>query len=191
MSFLGPAMPFISAVSSIASIAGAAQQSYARYDAIRSSEELARRNARIAETDARAAAASSRMEQDQFQRRLALLQGQQRARLTKAGVTLDDGSPLLVQEDLAAEGELEALALRLQGETAVRRHLDQAGLDRFEADRHRASRAGYVFGAATSLLSSLDDVFSPPPTPGRRPEPTPRGALRPAQVFQRRSFIDI
>lgn len=83
--------------------------------------------------------------------------GRQRALYAKSGVR-PEGSPLLVQEETAALGEMDALAVRRAGDAVAARSLGEAARARA---RQRAAINSQFFQAGRTLLTGLG---SPPST---------------------------
>jgi hypothetical protein len=117
---------------------GAAANKTAKYQA-----EIMRQNADI--TRQRAA-----VEEDKYRRQTAKLLGRQRALFANSGVSLE-GSPLLAQEDTAANAELEALTIKHSGDLDAAAQLNDAMLTRLKG---RNALIGGVTGAGESLLGS-------------------------------------
>jgi len=90
----------------------------------------------------------SAAEEDRYRRQTAKLLGRQRALIAGGGVSLE-GSPLLAQEETAANAELEALTIRHSGDLEAAAQLNRAMLTRLEG---RAALIGGVTGAGRSLL---------------------------------------
>jgi len=121
---------------------GKSQAAWNKYNA-----QVAERNAKAAKAVAEAEAARKRRETQRLLRR-------QRAVYGKAGVTFE-GSPLLVMEDTAAEGELDALLIEYRGLTQKQAYRSQAETDRMRAQQAKA--AGW-YGAGTSLLGAASNT---------------------------------
>ena len=95
-----------------------------------------------------------------FRRRQARFSGRQRALFGGAGVTFE-GTPLLVQEDTAAEIELAALNIRAGGAVEATRLEQQATFQRRFGSS--ASRAG-TLRAGSTLLTGFGLGFGGNPT---------------------------
>ncbi|MCD6149205.1 hypothetical protein J7J13_00265 [bacterium] len=100
---------------------GQSQAAWNKYNA-----QVAKRNAKAAKAVAEAEAARKRRETQR-------LLGRQRAVYGKAGVTFE-GSPLLVMEDTAAEGELDELLIKYRGLSQSQAYSSQVELDRMKAN---------------------------------------------------------
>jgi len=128
----------------------AAGSAYGAYTQGQNQAAMADYNAKLAERDARIAKQNAEHEASQKRRETQRLLGRQRALYGKAGVTME-GSPLMVQEETAAEGEMDALmiergyALREQSYTA------EATLHRMKG---RTARSSGMWGAGSTLLTA-------------------------------------
>lgn len=130
-------------VSALVSAYGQVQQgknedAWAKYNA-----KMAERDARTAEENAKYAAAQKRRETER-------MLGKQRALYGKAGVTME-GSPLIVAQNTAAEGEMDALMIERGYAIEAIRYRSEKSL--FRARGSAAKRAGY-WGAGTTLLTA-------------------------------------
>ena len=94
-------------------------------------------------------------QEEDFRRRASRLKAERRAGLGAQGVT-GEGTPLLVDEDIAAEAELQALRIRNGGQVNETRLRQQAGLT---AAGGAAKRKAGFFRAGASLLSGLNEAF--------------------------------
>ena len=112
-------------------------------------------NARLAEQQAAAERSKAKLEEARHRRKVEKLKGTQRAMFAKAGVTME-GSPLLVMEETAAEGELDAMLIRAGGEARAAELYGEASLSRM---RGRQRRTAGVMGAGTTLLTDLGRRF--------------------------------
>jgi len=128
----------------------AAGSAYSQYSVGQQQGRMAEYNAKLAERDAKIAKQNAAYEASQKRRETERMLGRQRALYGKGGVTME-GSPLMVQEETAAEGEMDALmiergyALRTQGFEA------EAKLHRMKGSTARSAGA---WGAGTTLLTS-------------------------------------
>lgn len=103
----------------------------------------------LEENAARAREDAAREEGDQRRHNRQVL-GRQRALFAKSGVKLE-GTPLLVQEETAREGELDALSIRRSGELRAGGFHDRAGLARLQG---RSARAADMFGLGRTILTT-------------------------------------
>lgn len=91
------------------------------------------------------------LEEQSERRRSRAILGAQRAAFSRAGVTLE-GTPLLVQEETAAEAELDALTVRFGGQLNAARELARARAERFGG---RAALSAGLFRAGSTLLTGF------------------------------------
>lgn len=129
----------------------------AQASAARAQARALERNAEIAREIAAEKAGESR-------RTTKRVLGRQRALFLKSGVRLE-GTPLLVQQETAAEGELEALRIARSGDLESARLLNAARAARLQG---RAALGDAIFSVGRTLLTS---AFRPtgPSLPGPRP----------------------
>jgi len=90
-----------------------------------------------------------------FRRDVRRVKGTQRALLAKSGVKVEEGSPLLLQVETAAQAELEALTIRAGGDITSARLRQQAILQRMAG---RSARTAAGIGAGASLLSGISTI---------------------------------
>ncbi len=140
------------AVSANVSIASALFGAVSSLSQARAQKRLASRNAAIAEQNAIQAKNEAAFEESVKRSETQRLKASQRALQGASGGGVDTGSSLLVLEEQAVAGELDALTIRYKGDVAATRSLNQAGTDRFEGDL--AKQTG-VFRAGTSLLTGV------------------------------------
>lgn len=146
----------VTGLSALASAAGAVgqgmqAQKQGRFQAALARQQAVRARERAALEERRAREASDA--------NLARL----RARLGAAGVTATSGSALLLQQEQAGQGELEALLARTAGADAAAAQNARAQAD--IADGNAAFGRG-LLGAGTTLLDAAPQVF--PKTFGRK-----------------------
>ena len=118
------------------------------------SRRAANTNADIQEQNAAAARAKSNYDEQRHRESVQKMLSTQRALYGKSGVDMS-GSPLLVMEDTAAQGELDALAIRYGGDVASAQQRSAANLSRMQASDYQT--AGYL-KAGSSLLSGASDT---------------------------------
>jgi len=73
---------------------------------------MAEHNRKMAEFQAEDAIERGKVEEAEYRKQISSAIGSQRAALAAAGIQLDSGSALEVQEDTAVKGELDALTIR-------------------------------------------------------------------------------
>lgn len=95
------------------------------------------------------------IQEARFRRESARVGSRQRTLLAKAGVKTTEGTPFLLQEETAAEAELEALTLRAGGDITAARLRQEAILARM---RGQSSRTADFIGAGKSLLSGASRI---------------------------------
>ena len=111
-------------------------------------------NADVMDQEAFAAKDKAKAEEDAHRESVKRILSTQRALFAKSGVDMS-GSPLLVMEDTARQGELDALTIRYGGDVAAARARSQANLMRMQgADK---MTAGYI-GAGTTLLTGATQM---------------------------------
>lgn len=104
------------------------------------------------------ARAEARAGEEEIRRRRARDAGRLRARLAASGIDPGAGSPLLAQETLAADAELEALTARYRG-AARASDLDASASGQRLAGR--AARQASYFRAGTRLLDGASRLPEP------------------------------
>lgn len=136
----------LSAVSGTAAVSsGMAQSNMADY------------NAQVANQQRQQSIDVAKAQEDQKRRDLLRLMSSQQAALGKSGVTAE-GSPLLMFEDTAINGELDAQTIRWQGKIGAAHADSSAALSQIQGSN--AQTAGY-FGAGSSLLNGVSRVYQP------------------------------
>ena len=139
-----------------AAVAGGVS-AYGSYQQGRAQVKLARYNEQAARNAARDAQLRGREEETRFRQQLSQFKGSQRAALAGAGVTLDQGSALRIQEDTARFGELDALNVRANTQREQLSFLAQADEQQY---RRRQSRMAANLRTAGGLLSTASSVGS-------------------------------
>jgi hypothetical protein len=114
----------------------------------------AKYNAQVASVQAQQARDAAAYEEARHRERLARALGAQRAGYAHAGVAAE-GTPLLAAADSAAQGELDALAIRYSGDAAAARANSEAALQRLYARNYATS--GYM-NAGGSLLTGATGI---------------------------------
>ncbi|MCH8197034.1 MAG: hypothetical protein IH904_03025 [Proteobacteria bacterium] len=105
--------------------------------------------ARVAAQNARIARERAEVEEGEKRRENVRILAAQRAFVSKAGVQLE-GTPLLVQQETAAEGEFDALTVRFGGKLSESRELARAQAARFGG---RAARTSSLLRVGSTLLT--------------------------------------
>ena len=135
--------------------AGAGVQAYGQYQQGKQAQSQAKAqaainlfNSKVAKRQAEAEATAARFESKQAKKRAKALKGRQRALIGASGVEVE-GSPLLVQEDTAAELATEVANIRVTGQRRVKRFESQSILDISAASAAKARARG--FGQAADI----------------------------------------
>lgn len=115
----------------------------------RFAEDVADYNARVAENQAQEVITAGVEEENIQRRKTAELLSRQRAQLGAAGVELETGSALQLQEDTLTLGEADALRIRSNVESRAGALLTGAELTRQQGQF--AAQAGVMEGAGTIL----------------------------------------
>jgi len=111
--------------------------------------------AKVAEQQAASARQRAVRQEAVFRRDVKRFRGTQRALLAKSGAKVEEGSPLLLQEETAAQAELEALTIRAGGDITSARLRQRAILERMAG---RSARTAGFIGAGASLLSGVSTI---------------------------------
>lgn len=117
--------------------------------------KAANQNADIAEQNAIAAQNKAAYDETRHREGVRKLLSAQRALYGKSGVDME-GSPLLVMEDTAGQGELDALAIRYGGDIAAARDRSAANLSRMQGG---AAQTASYFQAGSTLLSGASNAY--------------------------------
>ena len=117
------------------------------------SADMARRNAQIAEEEARQTRADSYDKAVRKRQETSLLVGKQRAQAGASGAQIDSGSHLDSQLDLREKGELDALSIEEQGERAAYNQEVQAWNQRNAAQGSQARERQLRSKSSTDYLS--------------------------------------
>ena len=104
---------------------------------------------KAAKANAKAAERKAEYDEQIHRERVKQLLSKQRAMIGKSGVEMS-GSPLLLMEDTAKQGELDALAIRYGGKISASRYKAQA----------QAARTQQVLGVGSSLLTGATQAAS-------------------------------
>lgn len=126
-------------------------------------------NAALAEQEAAQARGIATSEEARFRRDMRRLAGAQRAAAASQGQDPDTGSPLLLQSELAAEAELDALAIRFGGESQAIRAENEARLQRFQGSQAQTASFFQAGASVLSGVSSAGKILSARPAPSLGP----------------------
>lgn len=116
----------------------------------------ANQNADIQEQAADAARKKAAYDEQMHRERIEKILSAQRALYGKSGVDMSSGSALLVAEDTASQGELDALAIRYGGDVDAARLRSGANLSRMQGSD--AQTAGMI-GAGATLLQGASNTM--------------------------------
>lgn len=122
---------------------GQMQQGYA-------AKQAGEYNAQMAEMNAELTLKQAAEEETKFRSMFKRQLGDMRASVGASGVQLE-GSPLEVMQDSIAQAELDATAIKTQGQRRAWALRSEAALQRYQG---AAAQQGAMFGAAGSLLSA-------------------------------------
>lgn len=118
----------------------------------KSQQRLLERNAQISEQQAIQTKQEAAFEEGVKRSETQRLKATQRAAQGASGGVVDTGSNLLVLEETATLGELDALAIRYRGDVSAQRSREQATTERFEG---KIARQTGKLEAGTSLLTGV------------------------------------
>ena len=135
------------AVSAVAGAGGAVYSGEMQKKAADYNADVANVNALMAQNKAKA-------DEQAHRAMVAKILSSQRALYGKSGLSME-GSPLLVMEDTALQGELDALTIRYGGDVAAANARSQANLQRMQG--RAAQTSGYI-SAGTTLLSGASQA---------------------------------
>ena len=113
-------------------------------------------NADVADANAKAAEDKAAYDEKMHRESVRKILASQRALYGKSGISTE-GSPLLVMEDSAIAGEMDALAIRYGGDIAAAQQRSSANLLRMQGKQART--AGYI-GAGSTLLAGAGSAVS-------------------------------
>lgn len=149
---------------------------YSAFSQAQAQEKMANYNARMAEyqaeanrRNAQAAQNAAAYQEDRHRERARKLMSSMRSLYGASGVA-EEGTPLLVMEESAANAELDAQAIRYQGNVQSMQYTSQAALDKMEANLYRmrgkqAQTAGW-WTAGSGLLTGASTFYDQGRTAG-------------------------
>jgi len=112
-------------------------------------------SARVAENDAAARADAGRAQAEKVRLAYREQRGRARAALAGSGAAVDEGSAVLIDQDITRRGEQDALTAILSGDR-------EAESSRYLAEQHRAAsknaRSAGQLGALTSVLGGAAKI---------------------------------
>ena len=133
----------------VVSAVGVVTSAYGQYEQGQAQKKWGSYSAAVAERDAETARMNAEYEAGVHRKETQRLLGRQRALYGKSGVTFE-GSPLLMMAETAAEGELDALMIKREGELRAQGYHSEATLSRM---RGRAAQSAGYYGAGSTLLT--------------------------------------
>ena len=139
----------LSALSSVLSAGGSLYEGQEAKDA-------AEYNAKVLEQDAIAAENKADYDEDAYRKQVKSFLSEQKAIIGASGVDLS-GSTLLATLDTIEQGELDALAIRAEGEEAVRGFMSAAELSR---EAGKTAETSSYFKAGSSLLTGASSFLN-------------------------------
>jgi len=151
MSFVAPAIPYISAFTQVA----AARQASA---AGKFNQAVQNRNAQIATQEAEQIEQQKEFDIGTFEQKFSRLQGETKTNILKSGVTLE-GSGLRILRANAEQAEIEKDIIDYNAKIGQAKKFEEANFSRIQGQvaRQQAKSAelGYYAGAGTSLLKAF------------------------------------
>jgi len=156
--------PLIQAVIAVASTAFTIQQQRAQG---KFQKDIGEFNARVAENEAEDVRTAATEAENVQRQKTAQLLSKQRAQLGAAGVGIEFGSALQLQEDTVTLGEADALRIRSQGGQQFQALTTEASLSRrqgsFAEAASRTAAAGSLLSGTAKVLGTgvADKWFSP------------------------------
>jgi multidrug efflux pump subunit AcrA (membrane-fusion protein) len=126
--------------------------------------KMARYNAQVAEQNAAAAQRQAEADAARRERQVQQQLAKRRTAYASAGVSID-GSPLDLLEDVAMEGQLDALGIRQRGLAEARQYSIAASSDRFKAStalEEGLLGAGQQIASGASRIAGKYDPGGPP-----------------------------
>jgi len=143
-------------------LGGMALSGFGQFQAAQAADANNSFNARLQELNARQAEANAKLSRlsaqeaadrsrDATRRRI----GSIRAVQAKSGVVTTEGSPLLVQQEQASEGDYEASKILYQGELDAQGFGNQVTSSRLKAQANRSNRSGTFANVVSSVAPVL------------------------------------
>ena len=142
-------------LAAVASIASAGFGVISSISQAKSQQKIAERNAQIAEQQALQIEQEAAFEESLKRSQTQKLKARQRAAQGASGGPVGEFSNLLVLEESAVLGEIDALTIRYRGDVAAGRARAQAATDRFGG---KVARQTGLLKAGTSLLTGVTAV---------------------------------
>jgi len=125
----------------------------------RSESRMHAYNAALQEREAQAIEQKAKFESWRQAKEARRIRGKLRTQIAASGATLEEGAPLLLEEEQLAELELENLLIGYEGRKKAARARSQAELDRLSGrlakQRGKAARKASYFRAGGTLLTGF------------------------------------
>ncbi len=131
------------------SAAGAAMSAYGQYRQGEAAKAAGSAAEDIAAANAEAIEKKTTYEEEMQRDKLKKIMGRQRALYAKAGVNINEGSPLLMLMETAEEGERDVQAIRYTGEVNRATALNQGRMAAFQGEQ--SYNAGMISAGSTFL----------------------------------------
>lgn len=148
--------------STVVSAQGAAKQSEATADAAMYNAGVARNNQIIADRYAQMELERGKIDEQTNRMKLHQAEGSQRAALAASGVTIDSGSPLALQSDLARAGETDSLTIRNNALKSAYQYRVGATSDAAQADLYsmqaQSAKSAGNYNVAASIIGGASSV---------------------------------
>lgn len=145
------------------SAAGSIQQGRVAHAEAKSQAAMSQYNARIMEREAEAIRQKAAFDQKRQAKEAERIKSRMRTKMAGSGVMQGVGTELLLEEEQAAELELDNLLIGYGAEVEARRAESQAKMDmaqgRIYRQRGRAARTAGYMGAGTSLLTGFGSYY--------------------------------
>jgi hypothetical protein len=148
-------MGILSVIGMIVSLISTAVGAISAIDAANKQKEALDYNAEVMDAQAQSERDAARFEETRQREQAAKMRARQRVAYTASGVDLSEGTPLEVLGAQAGEMEMDALAIRYNGEIKANQSISQANIYRMQGGQ--AERAGFS-NAGSSLLTGLGSV---------------------------------
>jgi len=145
--------------------AGASVQAGAQAEqAAKAQQNIANYNAAVMEREAEAALQKAAFEQTRQAKEAGRVKSRLRAKMAASGVMVGVGTELLIEEEQAAELELESYLIGYEAQTVAARARSQALIDRMGGRlamrRGKAARTAGYARAGTTLLTGFGEYYA-------------------------------
>jgi len=144
-----------SVVGTLFSVDQAMQQSDYQSGVSKYQAGVNRYNARVSENEAQKTREAGTEKELAHRRKVAGLVSTQRTELAAAGVDIESGSPLQLQEDTALLGEVDAMRIRSNTDDSVEAHMSSAELSRSSAKLNQSNSESLKKSKTGKAVGSL------------------------------------